>query len=246
MTTATDNGYSTYSQRFRGVEWYDEASKNDIIIGGIGGIGSHLCFLMSRMSPNYMYLFDGDTVEAANLSGQLYSVSDIGELKTNAIANTVKNYSGYYPIVCFNMYTDSSFASNIMMCGFDNMTARKIFFNNWRTYTDSLSEEEKKNCLFVDGRLNCEKFQIFSITGNDDYHKDIYAKEYLFSDYEAESGSCSEKQTTYTASMIASLMANVYVNFCSLKTGAVRTLPFFIEYDAKIMGLKTTDLTVQL
>ena len=77
MTTVTDNGYSTYSQRFRGVEWYDEASKNDIIIGGIGGIGSHLCFLMSRMNPNYMYLFDGDTVEAANLSGQLYSISDI-------------------------------------------------------------------------------------------------------------------------------------------------------------------------
>ena len=125
-----------------------------------------------------------------------------------------------------------------MICGFDNMTARKTFFNIWVNHVYKHKNPEK--CLFIDGRLNAEEFQVFCITGIDAYNMKRYAKEYLFGEGEANTV-CSYKQTAFCSNMIGSIMCNLFVNFItnSLHPEIERELPFFTYYDASLMYLKT-------
>ena len=59
-------------------------------------------------------------------------------------------------------------------------------------------------------------------------------------DEEAEEAPCSYKQTSFCASMIGSLITNLYVNFCANRCNPLieRSLPFITEYNAETMFLK--------
>lgn len=230
------------TSRFSSASWYDKIQEKTIIIAGIGGIGSWFSLLLSRMKPLSIFVYDDDIVEAVNMSGQLYSQSDIEKFKVHAIANTIKNYANYNSIFAVNdKFTDESEAGDIMICGFDNMVARRTFFNKWKNHVQSKPEEERKNCLFIDGRLEAEIFQILCIRGDDEYNIKRYNDEFLFSDLDVNEAVCSYKQTTFCASMIASYMANLLVNFCTNQTNPIidRDLPFFTTYNAETMYLKT-------
>lgn len=230
------------TSRFSSASWYNKIQEKTVIIAGIGGIGSWFSLLLSRMKPLSIFVYDDDVVEAVNMSGQLYSQSDIEKFKVHAIANTIKNYANYNSIFAVNdKFTDESEAGDIMICGFDNMIARRTFFNKWKNHVQSKLEEERKNCLFIDGRLEAEIFQILCIRGDDEYNIKRYNDEFLFSDLDVNEAVCSYKQTTFCASMIASYMANLLVNFCTNQTNPIidRDLPFFTTYNAETMYLKT-------
>ena len=230
------------TSRFSGTEWFNEIQKQKVIIAGMGGIGSNLAFQVARMNPEAMFLYDNDTVETVNMSGQLFSRNDIGRTKVDAVAEKISSFTTTQHVYALNeRYTSVSERGDIMMCGFDNMAARKVFFDAWLEYIESKSEEEKKHCLFLDGRLSIDTLQIFCITGNDIYNIKRYAEKHLFSDSEADETVCSMKQTTYLACMIGSLMTNLFTNFVANLLDPIipYDLPFFIEYDAQNMIFKT-------
>ena len=129
-----------------------------------------------------------------------------------------------------------------MICGFDNMAARKLFYSRWKAHVDSkASEEEKAKCLFIDGRLNAEEFQVLCITGNNPYAMHKYESEWLFDDSQVEEAVCSYKQTTYMANMIGSVMVNLFTNFCANLCNPIveRDIPFISRYDGATMFFKT-------
>lgn len=230
------------TSRFSGAEWYSEIQKTKIIIGGMGGISSHLAFNLARMSPSALIMYDDDVVETANMSGQLYSREDVGTAKVEAIESMLRKYANVGNIYAIKQkFTASSEAGNIMMCGFDNMLARSLFFSKWQYHVNNLPEEERAKCLFLDGRLSLSVMQIFCITGTDEYNMRRYKEQFLFSDSEAEPTVCSMKQTTYLASMIGATMVNLFTNFVANTLNPVipYTLPFFTEYDAQYMIFKT-------
>lgn len=230
------------TSRFSSAIWYENIQKKTVILAGVGGIGSHLGFLLARMKPASMFIYDNDIVEAANMSGQLYGQSDLGRPKVSALAEMIRNYADYSSVFAISeRFTEESEASDIMICGFDNMTARKLFFNKWVNHVQSKPEEERKNCLFIDGRLDAEMFQILCIRGDDNYNISRYNNEFLFSDAEADETICSYKQTTFCANMIASYMVNLFVNFCANQCEPLidRDLPFLTTYNAETMYLKT-------
>lgn len=230
------------TSRFSSAEWFNEIQKQTVLLAGIGGIGSHLAFMLSRVKVGKLILYDPDVVDHTNLSGQLYTIRDTDSSKTSAIRRHLINFSEYFNILAFTRaFNYDSPANKIMMCGFDNMEARKAYFSVWKNYVDSLPEEERCNCLFIDGRLAAEEFQIFCIKGTDYHLMKKYEKNWLFSDSEAEETLCSYKQTSFCANMIASIMTNLFVNFVANKCNPVieRDLPFYIEYNAERMYLKT-------
>lgn len=230
------------TSRFSSAIWYENIQKKIIILAGVGGIGSYVGFLLARMKPASMFIYDDDIVEATNMSGQLYGQSDLDRTKVSALAGMIRNYAGYSSIFAINeRFTNESGASDIMICGFDNMAARRLFFNKWVNHVQSKPEEERKNCLFIDGRLAAEEFQILCIKGDDEYNINRYSNEYLFSDAEADETICSYKQTTFCANMIASYMVNLFVNFCANQCEPLidRDLPFLTTYNAETMYLKT-------
>ena len=228
------------TSRFSSAIWYEKIQEKTVIVAGCGGIGSWTTLLLARMKPASMFIYDNDTIEAVNMSGQLYSQSDLGRPKVSALAEMIRNYAGYGSVFAISeRFTEESEASDIMICGFDNMAARKLFFNKWLSHVQSKPEDERKNCLFIDGRLAAEEFQVLCIKGDDEYNINRYNNEFLFSDVEADETICSYKQTTFCANMIASYMVNLFVNFCANEVGAYRDLPFLTTYNAETMYLKT-------
>ena len=230
------------TSRFSSAIWYEKIQEKTVIVAGCGGIGSWTTLLLARMKPASMFIYDDDIVEAVNMSGQLYGQSDLGRPKVSALANMIRNYAGYSSVFAMNeRFTIESEASDIMICGFDNMAARRLFFSKWINHVQSKPEEERKNCLFIDGRLAAEEFQVLCIKGDDEYNINRYSNEYLFSDAEADETICSYKQTTFCANMIASYMVNLFVNFCANQGEPLidRDLPFLTTYNAETMYLKT-------
>lgn len=228
--------------RFSGASWFDEIQKSRVIIAGIGGIGSNVAFQLARMAPANITLYDEDIVERVNMAGQLYSTNDIGQRKVDAIASMISAYTLAKQVNAVpSKFTDSTEAGDIMICGFDNMVARKIFYNSWKRHVQTLTPDSRTKCLFLDGRLSIDTLQIFCIQGDDKASMDRYETEFLFSDFQAEHTVCSMKQTTYLACMIGSLMVNLFTNFIanSLNPIIPYDLPFFTEYDSPNMLFKT-------
>lgn len=230
------------TSRFSGAIWYEKIQQQTVTLAGVGGIGSYVGFLLGRLKPARLIIYDPDRVETVNMSGQLYGRSDVGNYKVIALTNMIKNYADYYNIVTADeRYQRGNNATDIMICGFDNMEARKVFYTEWKlrvmSYTDI---EDRKKCLFIDGRLAAEEFQVLSIQGDDERAMAEYEDKWLFSDAEAEETICSYKQTTFIANMIASVMVNVFVNFVANQCEPIidRDVPFFISYDASTMFTK--------
>lgn len=228
------------SSRFSGAMWADKITEKTVLLAGLGGIGSYVAFLLSRVKPFRIIIFDDDIVEATNMSGQLYCTNQIGMTKTNATIYNLSTYSRYHSVISnTRRYTETSVTSDIMICGFDNMASRKLFYNKWKQHLDSTSD--RSNCLFIDGRLAAEEFQVFCIKGDDAYHMKQYEDNWLFSDEEAEETICSYKQTSHCANMIASIMVNLFVNFVANQCEPLidRDVPFLTSYDASTMYFRT-------
>ena len=230
------------TSRFSGTEWYNEIQKQRIILAGCGGIGSWTALQLARMSPAALCMYDDDVVEQANMSGQLYCREDIGKAKVDAMVDMIASYTTMRSVYGIKeKFTTTSEAGDIMICGFDSMEARRIFFVAWHNHVMSKPEEERHKCLYLDGRLSIDTLQVFCITGDNDWAMDEYAKKYLFTDAEAEETQCSLKQTTYLACMIGSVIVNLFTNWVANLINPIipYDLPFFTEYDAQNMIFKT-------
>lgn len=227
--------------RFSSAEWFDKVTTLDITLIGIGGIGSWTGLLLSRLKPNSMSTYDPDIVDSTNLSGQLYSNSDVGSSKVSSLFTIITSFGYYYRLsTYFRNFSSGDYTTKIVICGLDNMEARKLVFDKWK---DSLPYTRRpQEFLFIDGRLSAEFFQIFCIRGDDAYNINKYETEFLFNSTEAEETICSYKQTSYMAAMIASFINNLLVNFAANSTmEGVRHMPFFTSYDAVTMQLKMED-----
>lgn len=74
----------------------------NIIIVGVGGVGSMLLPILLRTIRNHaepakspvVTLYDGDKLEKKNMERQLFDDNDIGSFKSDAL---VSRYKGYYP-----------------------------------------------------------------------------------------------------------------------------------------------------
>lgn len=230
------------TSRFSGADWATLVTKIPVTIAGLGGIGSFTAFLLSRVSPKGLYLYDDDKVELSNLSGQLYHSDDVGHYKVDCIVECINKYSKYFDNFTYTAkFTENTKGTPIMISGFDNMYSRKIFFNSWIQMVSETPIEARKECLFIDGRLAAENFQVFCMTGDDVYNHRCYSDEWLFTDEQAEQTVCSYKQTTYCAAMIGSIITNLFVNFVTNLTEPLlhRDLPFMTSYDAATMYFKT-------
>lgn len=234
-----------FTSRFNGAVWALKANELDVILAGCGGIGSWTGFVLSRLGLHSITLYDDDVVDSSNISGQLFKIADRGQYKVNALKQMIQNYSGVWNINTINQrFTSMSAPHKIMICGFDNMAARKTFFNVWY---DNLRKQSKtegfdpKEYIFIDGRLAAEELQVFCLRGDDKYFIKKYAEEYLFSDEEAEPTVCSYKQTSFMSNMIAGIINNLFVNYITnlCDVPLERELPFLTTYQADYMIFNT-------
>lgn len=213
--------------RFKGADWFQKAQETSIIIGGAGGIGSHLIFSLSRIGYE-LYVYDFDNVEEVNLAGQLYGPNQLNDNKVYAIKRVCWTLGcDISRINAFKKYNYSSMVSNICIAGFDNMKARKIMFDKWYQYAESINW---KDVLFIDGRLLAEIGVVISINSKE--KADYYLKNDMFDDSNVEQPSCTLKSTTYSAQIISGLITASLNNFiCNTQEEGIREVPYKIEYN---------------
>lgn len=228
------------TSRFSGAIWYDKIKEQDVTVVGVGGIGSWTSLLISRLGVKSLTLYDDDTVELGNISGQFYSSNDVDRFKVDAIQAAINRYSVYYNVTSINQRfeNNNSMVSPVVISCLDSMSARRTVFNAWRCAVNN--SEDKSKFLFIDGRLSAETLQVFAVPGDDDSAIRRY-KESIFPDYEADTEVCSYKQTSFMANMIASLITNVFVNYVAstIDGGAARAVPFKTEYLGEMMWFTT-------
>lgn len=226
--------------RFQGASWYGTVENLHVTVVGCGGIGGWTTLLIKRLNVKTITLFDNDSVEVNNLSGQLFKRSNAGETKVGALRSICSEFSTNATVIAAvpERFTNQNL-TKVTICGLDNMESRLTVFNRWAELYDNDPE-----ALFIDGRLSAEAFQIFVTQGGNRSSQEEYRKKWLFPDSEGDQTVCSYKQTSFMASMIASFIVNILVNFAdnSNSTGKSlleRTVPFYTEYSGDYMFLKT-------
>jgi len=211
--------------RFSDLPWYDP--NHDIVVGGVGGIGSWLSMLLGRAGYS-LHLFDDDIIDETNMAGQLYKTSSIGSNKTEVIRDSIIEYSNNFSDT-YGRYTSGSPASPIMFSCFDNMEARKTMFNNWAAQDD--------RSIFIDGRMIAEAMQIFAVLpGNEDKYIET-----LFDDDEVQEQPCSAKATSHTGAIIGGFMMSILSNHMSNINLDLefREVPFKTTFEIPLLTFNT-------
>lgn len=220
--------------RVKGAEWFPLLYKKDVMVLGQGGIGSWVSLLLSRIGCT-LHTYDMDLYEEHNMTGQLVGNSSIGKNKAEAMKAVIKEFSPDANVECYEEYTAASMTGDIMICGFDNMYARKLAFAKWKEHIGKLQDQDEKmakSCFFQDGRLLAEQMQIFNIPGDRADLIEKYEKEHLPNDSEVAEADCTFKQTSHAAAMIASHMVGFLTNWAnhSLGESSIMKVPFKFEH----------------
>lgn len=202
-------------QRFKDADFYNP--NLDVIILGLGGIGSYVSNCLCRQGYE-MYLYDFDTVETINIGSQLFNTSNVGKNKAE-VAKELANKFGNHNVVSMGKFEEDSPVGNIMFSCFDNMKYRKIAFERWLAYQTSKTKEYRDanpnevNC-YLDGRMSAEQWQVYFVKSTAD------AKRYaltLFDDSEVPDAPCSYKATAQTGFGIGAYMSTVFLNHVANK-----------------------------
>jgi hypothetical protein len=225
------------TDRFKDAVWLPVVESHYAVVGGAGGIGSSVAFLLARLNPYGIGIYDPENVDNVNLSNQLFSSKHRGMPKVNAVSATVSDYSSKSIIAIQLKFTEDCPTYDIYFACFDNMAARKAMFENFKRAFLLYTTQESNGTaapLFIDGRLTAEQFQVYCVHNQDTIER--YEKT-LFPDEEAAILPCGFKGTTHNSFMIASKMIACYTNFAAnIATGEPhRVLPFMIENDIYTM-----------
>lgn len=213
--------------RFSDAAWFKPGL--DVIIGGVGSIGSHLSYFLARQGC-VLHLFDMDVVEEVNLGGQLHNIENAGNKKTFSIRTFLDTYAKDTKIFDYDRYEESSIYSKYMFSCFDNMQARKTMFENWK-------KSNKPDKIFIDGRMGAESAQLFLVTPD---RIEQYEKE-LFDDSVIPDAPCTYKSTTHCGSLLASLMVAGFNNHFANQVSRVayRSVPFKTEINLQLFQFNT-------
>ena len=205
------------TNRFKGAPWL--SLHPEILIGGAGGIGSNTSYCLARSVDATIILVDDDDVCEHNVGTQFFSKKDIMKKKVNCVYTNIKFFNAPGRIVPIPTKIDDESYRPITIAAFDNMEARKQLFNVWK------KREDRE--LFIDGRMRATLYEIYCVTPGreEDYEKT------LFSDSEADEGTCTFKQTSHFGMLIGARITQVVTNYLSNKgLGAdVYCVPFKVK-----------------
>jgi len=225
--------------RYRGADWFEPLTKETepALVVGLGGLGSNLLWQLARTGIKNVIIQDYDRIDYSNLAGQLYTPHNIGEYKTEVSMGIACSLSPGVSITRYNypFVAGNSKTHLFTFSCLDNMQTRKDVYKEWLSMINSMGfKTHRKKAVLIDARCTVDYFCIYCVTSDNPYSMELYEKEF-FTDEEADEEVCSLKQTTYLASMAASTMVNLFVNYVMSWSDDTIYLPVKVEYGARTM-----------
>lgn len=82
-----------------GAELQRKFSNSTVAVCGLGGLGSNLAISLARAGIGRLILIDFDKVDISNLHRQQYKASQIGQYKTEALSDNLKEIAPYIDLI---------------------------------------------------------------------------------------------------------------------------------------------------
>tara|TARA_R110000868_G_scaffold148357_3_gene370205 strand:- start:3682 stop:4365 length:684 start_codon:yes stop_codon:yes gene_type:complete len=214
--------------RFDGAVWYENVSKLNVMIVGVGATGSYAALFASRLGIKSITLIDPDKVEFHNGFSQLFQKSDIGQNKVEAIKKLLFNFTGVTGInnatARVENMSDYWFNNqNVIFSTTDSMVARKYTFEK---------AKELPECLFLDSRISAELWEVYCVPMNDKEKIQRY-EETLFGENQGSTGACNYQQSSHSAAGAAIKMTELITNWETNKLIDEDYLPFSVKQDIR-------------
>lgn len=229
------------TDRFKDLSWAKAASSRNIMLGGLGGIGSWTALLLSRAGFK-VHGFDFDLVEEHNLGGQLFTKKSLNKTKPIALQEIIdwlapgNHYKGYNMQLVFKPDLDNPVIFPYVIAGFDNMEARKGMFMSWNKNVVDQVYGKDVEPFFIDGRMRAEGFQIYYVRNNkEDFEK---YTDTLFNDEDVPDEVCTIKATSHVGAMISALITAAVTNHFASQDIDPRIIPFKTVVDLEIFNFK--------
>lgn len=106
-----------------------------VAICGLGGLGSNIAVSLARAGIGKLILIDFDRVDISNLHRQQYKASQIGQCKTDALAENLLEIAPYLALVTHTAKIDDTnykellAPADIICEAFDNAEAKAMLVN---------------------------------------------------------------------------------------------------------------------
>lgn len=103
-----------------------------VAIAGLGGLGSHVAFALTRVGVGKLILIDFDVVDISNLNRQEYRIPHIGMPKTEALKEQLLEINPYLKLVTHQVKMDETNTAEMLreadvVCeAFDNPEAKSM------------------------------------------------------------------------------------------------------------------------
>ena len=116
-------------------EIQEKLSAGRVAIAGLGGLGSNVAYLLTRIGVGHLHLIDFDVVDITNLNRQQYFMEHLGMPKTDALESLLKKINPYLDIQtdCVRVTEDNIrelFGEWDIVCeAFDDTSAKAMLVN---------------------------------------------------------------------------------------------------------------------
>ena len=113
----------------------DKFASAVVAICGLGGLGSNIAIALARAGVGRLILIDFDRVDITNLHRQQYKASQIGQYKTDALAENLREIAPYITLTTHTQkisnenYAGLLSSANIICEAFDNAEAKAMLVN---------------------------------------------------------------------------------------------------------------------
>ena len=168
---------------------------------GVGAIGRQVALQLAAIGTPRIQLIDFDIVELTNITTQGYQVHDLGRTKVEATAKAIQELDDSIQVTTHNdRYRATIPIGEAVFCCVDSISARSAI---WRSVS--------KKCEFwTDGRMLGEIIRVLAVSSTNDFGR---YSETLFSQAEAQTGSCTSRSTIYAASIAAGIMIHQFTRW---------------------------------
>lgn len=134
MTPTREEFESALEER-HGKELQKKFADATVAICGLGGLGSNIAVSLARAGIGTLILIDFDKVDISNLHRQQYKACQVGQYKTSALADNLKEISPYITVNTHTVkITESNFCellqeADIICESFDKAETKAMLVN---------------------------------------------------------------------------------------------------------------------
>lgn len=114
---------------------HEKVNRGTVGIAGLGGLGSSVAIALARTGVGRLIIVDFDVVEPSNLNRQQYFITQLGQMKVDALAATLEKINPYmtverYPVRVEEKNIKELFEScDVVVEAFDSAMAKSMLIN---------------------------------------------------------------------------------------------------------------------